>query len=266
MRNGLAISAIVHLAALLMAVALIGSPRPFAPAQVDSVAVELVTPDEVAPAPAEKQPAEESLLPSQQPPQFGPDNEGKTSEPQASPQSPTSPPQQTPPPPPQSEQQADPAQPASAPQASTAPSGADQSIFAPSRIQDLLDLTPSPSEQTPATAPGVDAPAETRADLSRDEVARLKAHLRKCWKAPPGLESSQRIRVVVRVFLARDGALAAEPELVEAPPPTRSGPRLVEAAMRAVRQCQPFGFLPPDRYDEWKILDLNISPREMAGG
>ncbi len=283
MRNGLTFSALAHVAALLMAILLVGSPKPFAPPQVESVAVDIVTPDEVKPPetqpPAEQRPAEESLLPSQQPPESGPDSEAKAKEPQPSetpqpssaPQQPQQaqpqpqPPQQQPPqqtpqeqPPQQQTQQ-------SAPQTqATAPP--EQSIFAPSRVQQLLDLVPSSNEQqTPATAPGVDAPSETRADLTREEVAQLKAHLRKCWKTPPGLESNQRMRVVVRLFLAPNGSLAAEPELVEAPPPTRSGPRLVEAAMRAVRQCQPFGFLPSDRYNEWKVLDINISPREMGG-
>jgi hypothetical protein len=279
MRNGLAFSAIAHLAALLVAVALLGSPKPFAPAAIEAVAVDIVSSNEVTPpketpdakppteqGPTEQKPTEESLLPTQRPTEMGADSEGQTTKPQSSPTPQASPtPQESPTPqaaapPPQQSQV--PQEAAPQPQANAMP----QDIFSPSRIQELLDIAPSSSEQTPATAPGVDAPAETRADLSRDEVAQLKAHLRKCWKAPPGLESAQRMRVVVRIFLARDGALAAEPELVEAPPPTRSGPRLVEAAMRAVRQCQPFGFLPPERYEEWKILDINISPREMAGG
>jgi hypothetical protein len=30
--------------------------------------------------------------------------------------------------------------------------------------------------------------------------------------------------------------------------------------MRALRQCQPYGFLPAAKYDEWKVLDLAFSP------
>jgi hypothetical protein len=284
MRNGLTFSAIAHVVALLMAIVLVGSPTPFAPAPVESVAVDIVTPEEIKPPqeaqpPEEQRPAEESLLPTQRPPEFGPESEAKAKEPQASETPQTSPapqepkpqavptPQQQQQPQPQQqqtpEQQAQPQSPQPQQQANTTPP--DQSIFAPSRVQQLLDMMPSTNEQTPATGPGVDAPAESRANLTGEEVAQLKAHLRKCWKTPPGMESSQRMRVVVRLFLAPDGALAADPELVEAPPPTRSGPRLVEAAMNAVKQCQPFGFLPSDRYNEWKILDVNISPREMGG-
>lgn len=276
MRNGLTFSAIGHVVALLMAIALVGSPRQFAPALVEPVAVDIVTPEEIKPQqetqhPEEQRPGGESLLPTQQPSEIGPDSEAKAKEPQPSetPQASPGPqesPQQTAPTPPLQQppqQQAQPQSPQPQQQANATPP--DQSIFAPSRVQQLLDMMPSTSEQTPATAPGVDAPAESRANLTSDEVAQLKAHLRKCWKTPPGMESSQRMRVVVRLFLAPDGKLAADPELVEAPPPTRSGPRLVEAAMSAVKQCQPFSFLPSDRYNEWKILDVNISPREMGG-
>ncbi|MCZ7656493.1 MAG: hypothetical protein M5U07_00910 [Xanthobacteraceae bacterium] len=70
---------------------------------------------------------------------------------------------------------------------------------------------------------------------------------------------------MLRVFLKRDGALASEPQLVEASA-SRAGPPLVAAATRALRECQPFAFLPADRYDEWKILDIGFTPREMAGG
>jgi hypothetical protein len=44
------------------------------------------------------------------------------------------------------------------------------------------------------------------------------------------------------------------------------GPRLVETATRALRQCQPFTFLPAEKYQEWKLLDLSFSPRGLAGG
>ena len=72
-------------------------------------------------------------------------------------------------------------------------------------------------------------------------------------------------RVVLRIYLKRDGGLAAEPLLIEASA-SRDGPLLLKAAVRALKDCQPYGSLPADRYREWKVLDLSFSPREMAGG
>jgi len=37
------------------------------------------------------------------------------------------------------------------------------------------------------------------------------------------------------------------------------GGDLYTAAMAAVRKCQPYKMLPPDRYDEWKTLDLTFT-------
>ena len=71
--------------------------------------------------------------------------------------------------------------------------------------------------------------------------------------------------MVIRVFLSPNGALASEPVLIEAPASVE-GPAVMQAAMRALNQCQPFAALPRERYKEWRVLDVGFSPREMAGG
>jgi hypothetical protein len=106
-----------------------------------------------------------------------------------------------------------------------------------------------------------DAPADTAAGLSREEIARLQAHLQKCWKGPAAQE--QNVRVVLRVALSAKGALLADPMLVKASA-SALGPPLVESARRALRQCQPFGFLPPEKYEDWKLLELTFSPAGLA--
>jgi hypothetical protein len=94
------------------------------------------------------------------------------------------------------------------------------------------------------------------------EVAALKAHLKKCWKlrGDGGDDAA-----VIRVFLQSNGALGKEPMLLVAPA-SSSGPALVLAAMRALKQCQPFAFLPAAKYKDWKELDLRFTAGEMAGG
>ena len=71
--------------------------------------------------------------------------------------------------------------------------------------------------------------------------------------------------MVLRIYLRRDAMLAADPVLIEASA-SRDGPVVMQAAMRALKDCQPFAFLPADKYGEWKVLDLSFTPREMAGG
>ncbi|MCC7347476.1 MAG: hypothetical protein IT538_08770 [Variibacter sp.] len=110
-----------------------------------------------------------------------------------------------------------------------------------------------------------DAPAQRVAKLSSEDFNRFRAQLRKCWRLPAGVASSSGTQVVIRVALAQDGALMAEPGLVSASA-SREGPLVMQAAIHALEACQPYGFLPRERYDEWKVLDIGISPRQMAGG
>jgi hypothetical protein len=112
---------------------------------------------------------------------------------------------------------------------------------------------------------GFDAPAEMKADLRAEQIAAFKAHLRKCWQLPGSVAKTSSTRVVMRVSLDVDGALVGEPTLVEASA-SRDGPAVYQAAMNALVQCQPYGFLPRDKYREWKLLDVSFTPREMAGG
>ena len=41
---------------------------------------------------------------------------------------------------------------------------------------------------------------------------------------------------------------------------------LLKAAIRTLKECQPYAFLPAEKYRDWKVLDLTFSPRDMAGG
>jgi hypothetical protein len=142
------------------------------------------------------------------------------------------------------------------PAESPAPSRPEPSVFDPASIPMLLDL-PNAAER------GFDAEATTVANISSDERAAFKAHLRKCWKVPDGMVPST--RVVLRIYLQRNGALAGDPVLIEASA-SRDGPVVLMAAKRALKECQPFAFLSADKYREWKVLDLTFTPRDMAGG
>jgi len=60
--------------------------------------------------------------------------------------------------------------------------------------------------------------------------------------------------------------LLARPELVEAPPASRSvhGPAFAESAIRAIEQCQPYNFLPPSEYKGgWDFIDMTFTPQDL---
>src|SRR5262249_44512693 len=110
-----------------------------------------------------------------------------------------------------------------------------------------------------------DAAAETKARLTPEEIAAFQTHLQKCGHPPASMAGAQKLRASLRIALTPEGALAGEPLLIRASA-SAQGPRLVETATRALQECQPFSFLPADKYQEWKLLDLSFSPRGLAGG
>jgi hypothetical protein len=250
--SAIGISAFAH--AVLVLLALFGPPKLFDSVPLPSIEVDLVSAEDVPPPKPE--PEEERKKET--------DNQswGVPSPPQAA----ASPP----PPAPEQKQQAalDAARPqspaATGPQPSSgeakeeAPPKSAPSIFDPINIPALLDLPNAPSKD-------FDSQATAIANLSADERASFKSHLQRCWKLQGAASLAQNTRVVLRVYLRRDATLASDPVLIEARSP-RDAKVLMDSAMRAIKDCQPFAFLPADKYGEWKILDLSFTPRDMPGG
>ena len=255
MRAGVIISAVSHV--LLVLLALLGTPKLFDSPVIPSIEVELV-PSEPVDTPPKPEPETKEKKDA-----FGLDAEQGALQPevtppaqQAQPQRANDKSQQAAPAPPQ--QTAAAPQPAPGPLRPEPPQKPAPSIFDPINIPALLDL-PNAADK------GFDAESMTAANLSADERATFKAHLRKCWKLPGGAAPAANTRVVLRVYLRRDARLASDPVLIEAKA-SPDGVVVMQTAMRALKDCQPYGFLPPDKYAEWKVLDLSFTPREMAGG
>src|SRR6185369_4019883 len=256
MRAGVFISGVSHV--VLVALALLGTPKLFDNPQLGAIEVDLVRPEEAEP-PKDK--------PEEKPPEKPKDDKPAPFDP-FSPQTVELPPQaavKEPPPAqarPKEEPKPAPTRQAKGPQVPApvpaAPQPATPWIFDPANIPALLNLPTAPEQ-------GFDSESTTAANLSNHEKAAFKAHLKTCWKLPEGMTPAQTTRVVVRIFLKTDGRLAAEPLLIEASA-SRDGPVLLQAAIRSLKDCQPYAFLPADRYREWKVLDLSFSPRDMAGG
>jgi hypothetical protein len=232
---------------VLVALALLGTPKLFDNPPLGAIEVELVRPEEAEPheRPPVEKPKDAKPAPFDP---FSPDI--------AAPKPDTAAKQPPPQPAGPTQQAMGPQVPSPAPPPPPQPST--PWIFDPVNIPALLNLPNAP-------APGFDAEATTTANLSGGEKAILKEHLKKCWRLPDGMSAAQTTRVVLRVYLRRDGSLAAEPLLIEASA-SREGPVLLKAAIRTLKDCQPYAFLPAGKYKEWKVLDVSFSPREMAGG
>jgi hypothetical protein len=112
---------------------------------------------------------------------------------------------------------------------------------------------------------GFDARAYDTAKISTDDVAAFRRHLKTCSVLPAAVAPTDKVRIVLRVLLSRDGMLVAEPALLEASASAK-GPLLMQKAISALQACQPYSMLPLDKYKEWKMLDLPFTPQDFTSG
>ena len=133
----------------------------------------------------------------------------------------------------------------------------DQSKPAPA----TTDTTPTPTpdqKPTVGSATGTDV-----ATLTMSEMDALRAKVRSCFHPPPGWQDSDG-QVVLTIDLNQDGTLASNPVVAQTP----QGPYADAAAgsaSRAVRLCQPYDMLAPEKYDVWKELNLTFTPADANG-
>src|ERR1700674_4631733 len=237
MRVGLIISVIIH-AAIFLWVTLAPGAKPFDPARADPILVDLLSPNEVPPLAEPERPKPEppkSELPEFELPKPAPLNSAPLK-----------------PDPPQPVLEADPKPPPKSDLKTTAAASAEDQAANAARFAWMLNLPFAPSTGLGAL------PSESGSNLSSDEIARFKARVSKCWVTPADVPSTPGFNVLIRIALTPDGTLGAEPALVLAPA-SLSGPPLVESAKWALRQCQPYDFLPADQYQDWKVLELSFS-------
>jgi outer membrane biosynthesis protein TonB len=259
-RTALIISALAH--ALFWGLATLWAPNPLAkPSETPPIMVELVSPAEADEAnakntPEKNAPAEKNAAADQ--------TAATDQKPEPQPAQPPDRPDQAP-----AAQAKSPASKSSAPKSSAPKSSAPKSSESksptppaptPPKLQQFaaggwLDTALS---LPPSTTSPFDV-AESGANLERSEIAAFKAHLQECWKPPASLAAANNLVVVLRISLQPNGALSGEPTLLAASA-SEAGPTLIQTATRALQQCQPYAFLPADKYSEWRSLDLSFSP------
>jgi hypothetical protein len=125
------------------------------------------------------------------------------------------------------------------------------------RIARMLQVPVELSVNEPVNEAGGGG-AELSAGLMRSVIDQFKEHLRTCWSTPTEAASDERIKVLLRIVLQRDGRLIGDPTLVQAVA-TPAGPAVVKRAMTALRQCQPYAFLPAEQYKQWRVLEVAFS-------
>ncbi len=106
---------------------------------------------------------------------------------------------------------------------------------------------------------GFDAPPVDSSRVGYDFTMAFRERVSSCSSLPAGISPGENISIAMRVFLNRDGTLASRPLLME-PVTSAKQQALVQSSINALQQCQPYTMLPPDKYKQWKKLDLTFYP------
>jgi hypothetical protein len=110
-----------------------------------------------------------------------------------------------------------------------------------------------------------DEVASSKADIDKSSIAAFRARLRDCAPLPAQVSPDDKVVIVMRASFTKDARLAAEPVLIEASASAK-GPLLMKAAIAALEKCQPHVALPPEKYAEWRVLDLRFTPQDFRRG
>lgn len=143
----------------------------------------------------------------------------------------------------------------------------------------LKDLDPDKDRAAPRETPLDVGTSESNQDrvglgdrLTATEYDRLKAHVQSgCWNIQSfiGAPEPEKLIVEVEFNLNPDGSVFGDPRVLNRFQISTSGNafwRVAErAAINAVLECAPYDFLPVDKYEDWKEVELRFNPADMAG-
>lgn len=91
-----------------------------------------------------------------------------------------------------------------------------------------------------------------------------------CWNIPAGAKGAEGLVVTIEVRLSLDGNLVGTPKIMESGRMNMPGQEFfrtaAESALRAVRKCAPYDFLPKDQFDLWRDLEISFDPENMLNG
>ncbi len=100
--------------------------------------------------------------------------------------------------------------------------------------------------------------------LTLGELEAVRAQVHNCWQVPPHLADKTHIRIVMRVYLDKDGALKARPQVLNTDSDLHFR-AMAGAARRALQRCGRLT-LPREKYDAWKTLKFIFSKDGVARG
>lgn len=101
--------------------------------------------------------------------------------------------------------------------------------------------------------------------LTVSELDAFKHQIEPCWMVPSGVKYAEDMAVEIRVTMNRDMSVQ-DARVLNSGRYNRDGSfrAAADSALRALRnpRCSPLK-LPPDKYEQWKVIVINFDPREM---
>jgi hypothetical protein len=129
----------------------------------------------------------------------------------------------------------------------------------------VSDVPAYPSAPLPVQ-PAPSMLADPGAPMTEEERDAFRVAVDACWDVA-SLSSEAKQTIVTVVFeLDRDGRVAGEIELLASRGGTGAAvSSAFEMARRAVLRCQGEGFpLPPEKYEQWRLVEMSFDPIRMA--
>lgn len=96
--------------------------------------------------------------------------------------------------------------------------------------------------------------------LTASQLDAVRSRLSVCWRGTADMPNPETLWATVRFELNRDGTLRGLPRVV-GHSGGRYGEVVGQTGSRAVVACEPFSYLPADRYDGeggWRVMTINF--------
>jgi len=119
----------------------------------------------------------------------------------------------------------------------------------------------APQQQAKASSMPV---APLGPQLTTSEIDVVKAQIEQCWNPPAGAKEAHDLVVEIEATVAEDGRVVTAQITSTARMGDPFYRAAADSALRAVLnpQCLPLK-LPPEKYEQWKTLDLTFNPKDL---
>lgn len=123
-----------------------------------------------------------------------------------------------------------------------------------------------PVEEATAPAKTVSNQYNPTLPMSMSEKDAIMSQLAKCWIVPAGAKDAQNLVVMLNAEYNSDGSyikveLATADQLRYSTDPFFRA--AADSAIRAVQKCSPLTGLPPEKFETWRMMELQFDPKYM---